>query len=87
MIRGHDIDRAAKKLIPQALAFGRVTQRWSALSGRAEALKVFFGEEQIVGAGFDGDIRAAGARLQRRRDAAAGAHVDNVQLRAGLPRE
>ena len=64
-----------------------VAQRRRAFRDGAEPLDIFFGEEQIVRASFDGNIRRLRAGLRGQRYAAARADVNDVQLRAGFARQ
>ena len=71
MVGRDHIDIAIEHLLPQGVAFGSGPQRGRTLGDGAQPLHVFFGKEEIVRAGLDREIGAAGARFQRRRHSRA----------------
>ena len=71
VIAPDDIDLAAQERRAQRIALTGGTKGRRALGYGADAQHVLFGEIEIVGAGFDREIRAARAGLQSFRHAAA----------------
>ena len=72
---------------PERVAIGVAAQGRCAFRDSADAQQIVFGEEQIVRAGFNRDIRAERAGFERGRDPLAGTDVDDVQFAAGLAGE
>ena len=83
MVAADDIDAAVSHGIPKKLLFGCVAQGRRTFRDGSNTLHVFTGERQIVRTGFDGDVRAAGARFESRRYAAPRADMDDVVSRRG----
>ena len=84
MIRCDDVDGSREQLCPQSSLLGRGAQRRRALRDSTQAFDVFLGEEQIVRAGFDGNVRALRASLSSEGHTASGADVNDMQFRTGL---
>ena len=87
MVGGDHIDIAVQHVLPQRAGLGGGPQRRRTLGGRAQPDHVFVGKEQVVRAGLDGEICAAGARFQRRGNSAPRADMDDVQPGARFPRQ
>ena len=87
MIRGDDVDVAAREVGPQRLTISRGSQRWRALRDDAETLEVLLGEKQIMRAGLDRHIHAMCPRLGGHGHAATGADMNDVESHAGLASE
>ena len=87
MVGGDHVDIAIQHVLPQGVAVGGGPQGRRALGDRAQADHVFFGEEQVVRASLDGEIGAAGARFERRRNSAPRTDMHDVQPGARFARQ
>jgi len=84
MIGCDDVDGSREQMRPQSILLDGVAQRRRTLRDGTQPFDIFFGEEKIVRASLDRDIRSFGAGVGSERNAAATADVNNVQLRAGF---
>ena len=82
-----EIDSAVEHFAPQHGVLVGMTQRRRALGGDADAFEIVLREKQVVRTCLHRHVHAARAPFGRFRDAAAGADVHDVKLRAGLARE
>ena len=87
MIAPDRVHAAVADVRHQRIALRGVAKRRRALGHRAEPLHVLAREHEVVRAGFGRHIDAARARLRHQRQAAAAAHVDDVQGATGLSGE
>ena len=87
MVRRDEIDAAVEHFSPEHGVLVGMTQRRRALGGDADGIEILLREKQVVRTRLHRHVHAARASFGRFRDAAAGADMHDVKLRAGLPRE
>src|SRR5947209_1691954 len=78
VVGGDHVDVVLKDVLPERVEIGSGSQGRSAFGDGAEADHVVIGEEEVVRAGLDGEVRAAGAGFEGGGDSTSGTDVDDV---------